>query len=297
MTRRWIVPVATGAAVAAVGAGGLLYSRRAKAATGGDKGHELPECPPTPLPPGTNGTWKPEHLLDLPLAAEVGGDYDSNWGSTPGELRPLFLWMENSSGIRGSGRLFAVIAYGESRWVPSARNGDGDTALDERERVGSRRAWKYLREAGFPLKHGEAAAEYGSGGLFGALSPYFLATGRPDIGKRAPLRDACPDVCLIARVAAWGAVVYMQRLLDHYRIDDHADIKVGWASPSYLLSKNRGGDGYKTSHAKFERHAKEVGIDLTHTGTIPKTLSTERWPGVLETFESMVGELPRWVWS
>ena len=295
MNRRWIVPLATGAA--AVAAGGLLYARSAKDATSDDTGRQLPECPPTPLSPGTSGSWEPGHLLDLPLEAEVDGDYDTNWGSTPDEMRPLFLWMENSSGIRGSGRLFSVIAYGESRWVPSARNGEGDSERDERERAGSRRAWKYLSEAGFPLKHGDAAAEYGSGGLFGALAPYFLATGRPDIGKRAPLRDACPDVCLIPRVAAWGAVVYMYRLLKHYRIDDHPDIKVGWASPSFLLNKNRSGNGYKTTHAKFERHADEVGIDLGDTNTIPKKLSVDDFPGTLPTFASMVGELPRWVWA
>ena len=310
---RWILPAAAIAGTAAVGAGAYYAFTRSTELPPGTEppavtGEEPPpgdaeptptdDCPTFPLPEGRTGTWTPHHLLELPTFADVEGDLETNWGKTPEEMRPLFMWMEEVSTIKGSGRIFAVISWGESRWVPTARNGDGNTALDEKERIGSRRAWKYLNDAGFPMKHGEAAAEYGSGGLFGALSPYFLATGRRKVGTRAPLKDACPDVCLIPRVAAWGAVVYLAGLLRYYRIEDHLDIKVGWASPSYLSEKNYGGADWKRVREKFDRHAKnDVGIDFGHTATIPKKLSLDNFPGVLETFATMVGTLPRWAWT
>jgi hypothetical protein len=286
--------LAAGVASAVIGATTTyLYLRqRKRRAIGGSTSPATGQTTPHETREITIGelTWR--GVVPLPTDADVRGDLEANWGSTPQELRPLFLFMEEQSEIVGSGRIFSVIAYGESRWQPGAQNGDGNAAVDERERVGSRRAWALLQERNVGLTYGAEAAEFGSGGLFGALAPYFLATGVPTVQERAPLLRSDPRIVFLPRVAAFAACVYLRRLLANYQIDDHADIKVGWGSPSYLSGSQRGGSGYTRIHKKFLQHAHEVGIDLADTLTIPQKLSVERWPGVLEVFKRLVHTLP-----
>jgi hypothetical protein len=227
------------------------------------------------------------NLRPLPTADDVAGfNLDKNWGKTPTALRPLFALMERHSGIDGSARLFAAIATRESNFVATAHNNS------DAERKASRRAYNNIKDRNPPLPYGEQAAEYGSGGLFGALAPYFLWTGVPEVGDRAPLLSAPPEIMLLPRVAAFAACVYLQRLVAHYRLDDHLDIKVGWASPSLLVDDGRGSSTYKAVRDRFNSDVLALGIDLTDTSTIPKKLSAERWPGVPKVFAELVGQLP-----
>jgi hypothetical protein len=236
-----------------------------------DKPADKPSDEPSDQPNTPADAPQPEvgwtNLRPLPTADDVAGfNLDKNWGKTPTALRPLFALMERQSGIDGSARLFAAIATRESNFVATAHNNS------DAERKASRRAYNNIKDRNPPLPYGEQAAEYGSGGLFGALAPYFLWTGVPEVGDRAPLLSAPPEIMLLPRVAAFAACVYLQRLVAHYRLDDHLDIKVGWASPySDVLA---------------------LGIDLTDTSTIPKKLSAERWPGVPKVFAELVGQLP-----
>ena len=261
---------------------------------GGDADRESdePESDETELELALGDEIEWRGVLQMPTADDVNGDLESNWGTTPVDLRALFLLMEESSGIVGSGRIFSAIAYGESRWIPTAHNGAGDEDTDQRERAASRRAYENRKAKNPPLKYGERAADFGSGGLFGALAPYFLWTGTVAIGHRAPLLDADPRIVFLPRVAAFGACVYLQRLLNNYRIDDHLDIKVGWASPSLLVGERRTSATTKAVRSKFSEHAATVGINLVDAATVPSVLSVAAFPGVLELFEAMVGELP-----
>lgn len=265
--------------VLGVAGGALLYSRRASAASlpGPLGGAERGPAPAVELPP-------------LPGASEVTGDLLRNWGETPADLRPLLMRMEEVSRIAGSARVFAVIAYRESRFVTTAHNGNAQGEQDERD--SSRRAYDNNRGRNPPLKYGEAAANFGSGGLFGALAPYFLWTGVPELGKRAPLLAAPPELLFQPRAAAFGAAVYMQRLLAHYRVDDLADIKVGWANPG-LLGKGRGSATYHDVRARFLGDAMTLGVDLTDRATVPQKLDAAAWPGVSAVFAGLVGALPR----
>jgi hypothetical protein len=106
----------------------------------------------------------------------VSGDLQTNWGDTPPDLIPLFMLMEEASKIEGSARLFAVIAYRESRFVTTAHNGN---ANEQDERDSSRAAYTNNKDRNPPLKYGEQAAEFGSGGLFGLLAPYLPVDRRP----------------------------------------------------------------------------------------------------------------------
>ena len=268
--------------------GGMLYlSRSASAAKGLDGAEDRADA--TADGEGEGGLARAE-LPPLPTASDVQGDLSRNWGSTPPDLRPLFVLMEESSGIVGSGRIFALIAYREARFITTAHNGDapGESA----ERDGSRRAYENGKERNPPLRHGESAADFGSGGLFGLLAPYFLWAGVPEVGKRAPFLNARPELMFEPRVAGFAAALYMHRLLKYQRIDDHADIKVGWANPS-LLGKGRGGEKYDEVRTRFYGDAETLGLDLEDAATIPgPRLESAAWPGFTPVFEGIVGLSP-----
>jgi hypothetical protein len=263
-------------ATAGIG-GALLVSRRASAASPAAPG-TTPETPPT------------IDLAGLPRAADVSGDLVRNWGETPVDLRPLLMLSEETARIRGAARVLAVIAYRESRFVTTAQNGNAAGEQDERD--SSRDAYNNRKANNPPLRYGEQAAEFGSGGLFGALAPYFLWTGVPEVGDKAPLLNAPPSLVFQPRAAAFGAAVYMQRLLKQYRVDDIPDIKVGWANPG-LLGKGRGGETYLSVRKRFLEDAKTVGIDLADVDTIPAKLDASAWPGVPAVFAGLVGALPK----
>lgn len=247
----------------------------------------IPDLPPEPsaLPPII---W--DNLLPLPTAAEVTGDLDRNWGSTPIDLRPLFALIEEASRIEGAGRLLSVASFRESAWKADAQNGDAPG--EEAERYDSWRAYYNGRSRNPPLKYGEAAANFGSGGLFGSLAPYGLWTGVQEMKGKAPLLNSDPRILLIPRVAGFVASVYLQRLLAHYDIRDHGDIKVGWRRIGLLSEEGRKGAEYRHAHDRFYEDAKKVGIDLSDVTTIPPRLSASRWPGVAQVFDKLVVKLP-----
>jgi hypothetical protein len=278
MSRNLWTTIGTLAGIGGVIGGSLLWSRRASAA-----------APPTSTPPPASDT----PMVDLappPKASDVKGDLSTNWGETPMDLRPLFMLMEEVARIPGSARVFAVFSYRESRFVTTAHNGNATGEGDERD--SSRRAFKNNKDRNPPLRYGEQAAEFGSGGLFGLLAPYFLWTGVPEVGNRAPLLNSPPELVFQPRAAAFGAAVYMQRLLANYRVDDLADIKVGWASPS-LLKDDRGSSDYHDVRARFLTDAIALNVDLTDATTIPPKLDASAWPGVPAVFAGLVGTLPK----
>src|SRR5690606_21514062 len=135
-------------------------------------------APPQATQPSTGEAEAPPiDLPALPRAQDVSGDLTTNWGTTPVDLRPLFMLMEEVSKIGGSARFFSLVAYGEARYVATAHNGNTEGEQDERD--DSRAAYNNNKARNPPLRYGEQAAEFGSGGLFGQLAPYFLWTGVP----------------------------------------------------------------------------------------------------------------------
>ena len=309
-----LVPKVVGGVVATAAIGGIVWwavRRQASAAgsgVGGSPGGAWPQGQTSPQPPNGGGTspapssggaggpapamptspppagW--QNARPLPTATDVPGfDLERNWGKTPTDLRPLFALMEKVSGIDGSARIFTTIAKRESGFSATAHNDSAE------ERDGSRRGYANSKDRNPPLVYGAQAAEFGSGGLFGGLGPYFLWTGVPEVGAKAPLLGSPPEIMFLPRVAAFGACVYLQRLLANYRIDDHPDIKVGWANPS-LLKSGRGNATYQAVRTRFLSDAAELGINLGDTATIPAKLSAARWPGVLACFQQLVGVLP-----
>ncbi len=226
----------------------------------------------------------------LPTAADVKGDLVRNWGRTPLDLRPLLLAAEQASQISGAARILAIIGYRESRFEPTAHNGNAPG--EQRERDASSTAYTQNKARNPSLAFGEVAASFGSGGLFGALAPYFLWTGVQELGTKAPLLGADPRIMFLPRVATFAACVYLARLLKNYDIQDLPDIKVGWGSVSLLKGAGRTSETYRSIRNNFVADAAALGIDLADAATIPPRLSAERWPGVATVFERLVGKLP-----
>jgi len=215
-------------------------------------------------------------------AAPITGDLERNWGSTPPALRELLLRAEAAARIPGAARFLAVASWRESRWHADAHN------QRDSEVAASRSAYESRRGELPQLAHGEEGADFGSGGLFGLLAPYFLWSGVPEVGDDAPLLGKRPTAMFDPATSAFAAAVYMQRLLaPHYHPDDWADVRAGWASPS-LLTSARGGTTYNEVRARFLADAAEVGIDLDDPATMPHPSASD-WPGVLEVYRALVG--------
>jgi len=229
---------------------------------------------------GSDRKWW-TRVPSLPTESEVPGfDLVTNWGATPEKMRPLFALMEEVSKIRGSARIFALISMRESSFQAAAHN---DSPLTVCRSQCSYMA--YLRNR--PLTHGQAAAEFGTGGLFGALAPDFLWSAAQEMEDDAPLLTAPPEVMYIPRIAAFGAVVYLQQLISSFRIDDLADIRVGWGCPDFLGDIVRGTMFYETPRKEFFADAAQLGVDLDDTVTIPKHLRAASWPGAATVFTSL----------
>jgi hypothetical protein len=291
----WIT-IGTVAATGGAVAGASYVYRRRQGVLGEGTGGVIPAEPwspderPVPAPAPSMRTPLQWDALPLPGPADVKGDLGRNWGRTPLELRPLLQLAEEASGIDGAGHILALIAFRESRFEATAHNGDAEA--EESERSASWKAYQQNKARNPPLAHGEAAAAFGSGGLFGALAPYFLWTGVQELGAKAPLLGADPRIMFVPRVATFAACVYLARLLKHYEVRDLPDIKVGWGSVSLLKGEGRSSEAYQSIRDRFIADAAELGIDLTDTTTIPARLSADAWPGVAKVFERVVGKLP-----
>ena len=156
MNRNLWVKLGTLGATLGLGGAVFLAGRRASAATPGTTNEP------------SSGAVPPIDLAPLPRAADVRGDLSKNWGDTPADLRPLLMLMEETSKIPGTARLYGVIAFRESQFITTAHNGNAAKEQDERD--DSRTAYKNNKDRNPPLRYGEQAAEFGSGGLFGLLA-------------------------------------------------------------------------------------------------------------------------------
>src|SRR5690606_23737045 len=136
MSRNLWPSLGTAAGIGGVIGGSLLWSRKASAAAPPQASTPAGEAAPLiDLPP-------------LPRAQDVSGDLTTNWGTTPADLRPLFMLMEEVSKIAGAGRVFSVIGYRESRFVSAAHNGNATGEQDERD--SSRSAYNNNKERNPP---------------------------------------------------------------------------------------------------------------------------------------------------
>jgi hypothetical protein len=133
------------AVITGISAAALRYyqARLQASGQGGVTPTPTPTPPPGPttdepaLPPQPEGPSKPapmswQNVAPLPVAADVAGDMTRNWGTTPVDLRPLLLHIEQVTGIVGAARILGIVAAGESEFKATAHNGDEQGESGER---------------------------------------------------------------------------------------------------------------------------------------------------------------------
>jgi len=274
-----LLAIGAGASVAA-SLGAIVYYYR-NVARGIKAANQLPPLPGTTDPDTTDpsvfdGSWR--FIPDKPI-----NEYGDNWGITPTEWIPYFQALEDISGIPGSARIFSLIAYGESRWIADAHNNDASEIS-----LGSRPSYERAKDNFPPLKYGEEAANFGSGGLFAMLGPVYLWTGAV-FGKRyAPLLEHRPETMFDPRLAGFAAIVFLRNLIKNRDVRDLVDIKVGWGRPTRLSKTGRETEAYENARTKFWAQSVEAGISLEDRNTLPPKLDISGFTGVLNVYERMI---------
>lgn len=215
--------------------------------------------------------------LTLALAGRAGAapkaSDGANWGSTPEEVRPLLLRAERASRIPGAARFLAIVASRESGFNATAHN------EEPAEVDASRRLYQRAAAERPALAYPASVEAFGSGGLFGMLAPLVAWAGWADLGDRAPFLGEEPTVVFDPRLAAFAAVAHMQQLLRRYPIKSMTDLRVAWAQPSLLGSRDAAQEAaYQAIRARFLADARELGISLSHP-TMPQRPSAAAWPG------------------
>jgi hypothetical protein len=200
------------------------------------------------------------------------------------------MLMEEVSRIEGSARVFAVIAYRESRFVTSAHNGNAAAEQDERD--SSRAPTTTTRAATRRSSTASRRPTSAAGACSALLAPYFLWTGVPEVGKKAPLSTRRPSCCSsrAPRPSAPRLHAAAARPLPRRRHRRHQG-RLG--QPRRCSRSGRGSAKYHDVRARFLADAMTLGIDLTDAATIPPKLDASAWPGVPAVFAGLVGALPK----
>lgn len=180
--------------------------------------------------------------------------------------------LERAAEIPGLARFLAAVGATESNWAsPTRYSAHNDSASEVNA---SAAAVKGGLDRGLPpLGKGSAAAEFGSGGLFGLLAPYALWAGGPDY----PLVDRPPEIVFDPKIAGAIAADMVKRLRKR-GIASWDQMKVAWKGLGLAL-----GDPTLASKvsqqvlARAEKRAKEQGLDPTF---LDDPIDVSAYPGL-----------------
>lgn len=155
----------------------------------------------------------------------------SQWGAVPIDLQKTLTEVQAAAGIPYLWVYGSICAQGESAFQANAHN------LSKKETKASSDGLANGLKRGNPSpKYADAIRDFGSGGLFGALSPYFHWIGL-DEGYMPFLRRK-PELVFQPKASAVFMAHYFWRvsapMYAKGRRLNLFDIRVGWASPSIL---------------------------------------------------------------
>jgi hypothetical protein len=286
---RSLTPLVVGAAALALG-GGVVYAVhrwRQQQRTALDPSQAEPGGTPETSTPASEAPASEAPASEAP--ADPG-----DWGTTKrGEVyRPLFTKLEAVTGMPL--RLYlCVVANREAGWSRLARNKTKGEVKASRDGVDNG-----IKRGNPALKFSASIREAGSGGLFGALSPFVAWTGLDE--GYTPYLDEDWSIIEDPIVAAICAAKYYQRIVGGGRYpvfanpaqpspEDNYRVRLGWASPT-ALKDSPNGTLFQSVKKRFDEDLAQLGLKISDLSPP----NAEQWPGLKTVVAGMKGFPVTW---
>ena len=281
-------PLVVGAAALALGGGAVYAVHRWRQRPALDTPPAEPGGTPEVSKPASESPASPDSETPAPQADP------GEWGTTKrGEqYRPLFTKLEAVTGMPL--RLYlCVVANREAGWSRTARNKTKVEVKASQDGIDNG-----IKRGNPAPKFAASLREVGSGGLFGALSPYVAWTGFDE--GYMPYLDEDWMVIEDPIVSAVFAAKYYQRIVGGGRYpvfanpaqpspEDNYRVRLGWASPSALKS-SPDGTLFQNVKKRFDEDLAQLGLKISDLAPP----NAERWPGLKAVVAGLKGFPVTW---
>ena len=285
---RSLTPLVVGVAALALGGGAVYAVHRWRQQQRVALDPATPETEPGRTPTPDAGTPASEAP-----ASEAPADPGS-WGTTNrGEAyRPLLAKLEAVTGMPL--RLYlCVVANREAGWSRTARNKTKGEVKASQDGIDNG-----IKRGNPAPKFAASLREAGSGGLFGALSPFVAWTGMDE--DYMPYLEEDWAIIENPIVAAICAAKYYQRIVGGGRYPVHANpakpapednyrVRLGWASPK-ALKEDPGGTLFQSVKKRFDEDLAQLGLKISDLSPP----NADRWPGLKAVAAGMQGFPVTW---
>ena len=251
----WRIGILTASGVALAGAGALWLANQ-----GSDEADPGPDPDPDPDPDTSDGVEVGDDSSPPPIG-------DARWGKVPKGMQSLLTATQKAAGIPYLWVYSAICAQGESEFNPKAHN------TSKKEITGSTDGLANGLKRGNPSpKHATEIKNFGSGGLFGALAPYFAWIGL-DVSFMPFLRRK-PALMFEPEASAIFMAHYFWRITApmyaNGRKLNFFDVRVGWASPTMLKSSPFGKNA-EAVRGRMREAINFIGWDEDWVASLPVT--------------------------
>jgi len=292
---RSLTPLVVGAAALALGGGAVYAVHRWRQ----QQRAALDTAPPQPGA-STSDSGAPASEAPVPEApvpeappSKVPTDPGS-WGPTKlGEAyRPLLAKLEEVTGMPL--RLYlCVVANREAGWSRTARNKTKGEVKASQDGIDNG-----VKRGNPAPKFADSLRGAGSGGLFGALSPFVAWTGMDE--DFMPYLDEDWPIIENPIVAAICAAKYYQRIVGGGRYpvfanpakpapEDNYRVRLGWASPK-ALKESPDGTLFQSVKKRFDEDLAQLGLKISDLSPP----NADRWPGLKAVVAGMQGFPVTW---
>jgi hypothetical protein len=286
---RSLTPLVVGAAALALGGGAVYAVHRWRQ----QQRVALDMATPEPGRPSEASTPASEAPASEAPASETAADPGA-WGTTNrGEAyRPLLTKLEAVTGMPL--RLYlCVVANREAGWSRTARNKTKGEVKASQDGIDNG-----IKRGNPAPKFAASLREAGSGGLFGALSPFVAWTGMDE--DYMPYLEVDWTIIENPIVAAICAAKYYQRIVGGGRYPVHANpakpapednyrVRLGWASPK-ALKEDPDGTLFQSVKKRFDEDLAQLGLKISDLSPP----NADRWPGLKAVVAGMQGFPVTW---
>jgi hypothetical protein len=291
---RSLTPLLIGAATLALGGGAVyaVHRWRQQQRVALDTGTPEPGRTPGASTPASETPVSEAPASEAP-SSEAPADPGA-WGTTNrGEAyRPLLAKLEAVTGMPL--RLYlCVVANREAGWSRTARNKTKGEVKASQDGIDNG-----IKRGNPAPKFAASLREAGSGGLFGALSPFVAWTGMDE--DYMPYLEVDWTIIENPIVAAICAAKYYQRIVGGGRYPVHANpaqpapednyrVRLGWASPK-ALKEDPGGTLFQSVKKRFDEDLAQLGLKISDLSPP----NADRWPGLKAVVAGMQGFPVTW---